>query len=179
MNKYINHFITIIRHKWYVFVECCKMGIPLRGITHDLSKFSPAEFISSARYFQGNRSPIEAERETVGYSYAYCHHKGKNRHHWQYWLDTVGTDENGAIRLVPLPVPEKYVKEMYCDMVGAARAYGGLTTAESYYLSKRHEMLFHPETKAKLEKLLGAEPADNGPAFSPAPIRNNAKETCL
>ncbi|MCL1829321.1 MAG: DUF5662 family protein [Oscillospiraceae bacterium] len=149
------HFKTILKHKWYVFIECCKMGIPLRGLTHDLSKFSPAEFIPSARYFQGNRSPIEAERETVGYSRAWLNHKSKNKHHWQYWLDNGGTDKNGAVKWTPVPMPDKYIKEMYCDMVGAAKAYGGVTSAKGYYLSKRSGWLVHPETKDKFERMLG------------------------
>jgi len=155
MTKCWKHFKTIVRHKWFVFVECCKMGIPWQGIVHDLSKFSLAEFVPSAKYFQGNRSPIEAEREAVGYSYAWRHHKGVNRHHWQWYIDNDGVDENGVIKWNPAPMPDKYIKEMYCDMVGAGKAYGGKISVKDYYLSKRHEWLLHPETKAKFERMLG------------------------
>ena len=165
------HFRTICRHKWYVFIECCKMGIVWQGIVHDLSKFGPAEFAPSARYFQGSRSPIEAEREAVGYSYAWRHHKGRNRHHWQWYVDNDGVDENGDIKWNPAPMPDKYVKEMYCDMVGAGKAYGG-GSVKDYYLSKRHEWLLHPETKAKFEKMLGiteTEQRNKKPALPDAP----------
>jgi hypothetical protein len=157
MIKCWKHFKTIIRHKWFVFVECCKMGIPWQGIVHDLSKFSLAEFLPSAKYFQGNRSPIEAEKIEKEYSYAWLHHKGVNRHHWQWYIDNDGVDENGIIKWYPAPMPDKYIKEMYCDMVGAGKAYGGAIPIKDYYLSKRHEWLLHPETKIKFERMLGIE----------------------
>ena len=131
------------------------MGIPWQGVIHDLSKLGYREFFSSAKYFQGDRTPIEAEREAVGYSYAWRNHKGKNRHHWQWYIDNDGVDEHGVIKWNAAPMPDKYIKEMYCDMVGAGRAYGGEASPVKYYLSKRHEWLLHPETKEKFEKMLG------------------------
>jgi len=131
------------------------MSIYWQGITHDLSKLSFREFVPSAKYFQGKRTPIEAEREAVGYSYAWRFHKGKNLHHWQWYIDNDGVDENGNIKWNPAPMPDKYIKEMYCDMVGAGKAYKGGTTIQEYYLKVQHEWLLHPETKIKFEKLLG------------------------
>ena len=86
-NVYLKHFRTVCKHKWYVFKECAACGLIWQGIIHDLSKFGITEFASSAKYFQGDRSPIEAEKETVGYSLAWLHHKGHNKHHWEYWTD--------------------------------------------------------------------------------------------
>ena len=118
MSKYWRHFKTICRHKWYVMKECFACGIPVQGILHDLSKFGFTEFVSSAKYFQGNRSPIEAEKETTGYSKAWLHHKGHNKHHWEYWTDF---DNDGNVTTVEIPI--KYVIEMVCDWIGAGKAY--------------------------------------------------------
>ena len=85
--KWLNHFKTITHHKKLVMEHCFKVGLYYQGITHDLSKFSPVEFLAGARYFQGNRSPNEAERAAKGYSSAWLHHKGRNKHHLEYWID--------------------------------------------------------------------------------------------
>ncbi|MEE0928097.1 MAG: DUF5662 family protein, partial [Acutalibacteraceae bacterium] len=74
----IKHFLTVSKHRNKVMVHCMRAGIPMRGLLHDLSKFSPTEFIAGAKYFQGNRSPNEMERELFGYSAAWLHHKGRN-----------------------------------------------------------------------------------------------------
>lgn len=112
MNKYLKYFKTICIHKWYVFIECCKQGIIWQGIIHDMSKFSPSEFIASARYFNGDKNDRE-------YQYAWIHHKNHNKHHWQYWVDI--DSETGEFILPNIPI--KYMKEMYADMVGASKTY--------------------------------------------------------
>ena len=94
ISNIFKHFNTVIKHKGYVFIYSCKAGIPYRGIVHDLSKFSPTEFFESAKYFQGNRSPIAEAKRVNGYSKAWLHHKGRNKHHWQYWYDV--TAKNGG-----------------------------------------------------------------------------------
>lgn len=152
MSKAWKHFKTIMKHKYYVFIECCKMGIPLQGLLHDLSKFSPAEFLPSARYFQGDRSPIDAEVDKIGYSYAWRHHKGRNKHHWQWYI---GFGDGGT--LIPAPMPDKYIKEMYCDLVGAGKTYGGEANPTKYYIQHKQRWVLHPETKKKFEQLLGIQ----------------------
>ena len=147
------HFRTVRLHRRIVFYQCAKCGYFWRGLIHDLSKFSPVEFLPSAKYFQGNRSPIEAEKAVVGYSAAWLHHKGHNPHHWEYWTDF---DENG--RVVPCKIPYKYVVEMVCDWVGASIAYGKgewLPNAPlNYYNSVRKGRHFHPETEKLILKFL-------------------------
>lgn len=142
----IAHFNTIMRHKWYVFKECVGCGIPWQGIIHDVSKFSFAEFASSARYFQGNRSPIEAEKECNGYSKAWLHHKGRNKHHWEYWTDF---DDNGNV--IANKIPYKYVVEMICDWIGAGKAYDKCDWNKmrplQYYQKVRKGRHFHEETE--------------------------------
>ena len=118
MNKYIEHFKTVAKHKYYVFKQCAGCGLYWQGLIHDLSKLTPAEFFPSARYFQGNRSPIEAEKEDIGYSAAWLHHKGHNKHHWEYWVDF-----NKSAQPIPAEIPLKYVVEMICDFIGAGMAY--------------------------------------------------------
>ena len=116
-SKIIKHTSLIFRHKWRVFLNCARCGLLWRGIVHDLSKFSPTEFFESARYFQGNRSPIGACRRDTGKSHAWLHHKGRNKHHLEYWLD-----EDCEIQ--PL-MPYKYAVECVCDKLAATRTYLG------------------------------------------------------
>lgn len=146
MSAISKHFKTVCRHKWYVFKECAGCGIAWQGITHDLSKFGLAEFIPSARHFQGNRSPIEAEKESLGYSMAWLHHKGCNKHHWEYW-----TDYNDKGEVVANKIPYKYVVEMICDWIGAGKAYskGEWNQSEplAYYNKVRAGRHFHPITE--------------------------------
>ena len=79
----IRHFRTITRHRHKVIANCFRAGIGWQGLFHDLSKYSPTEFWPGARYYQGTRSPNEIEREKYGYSPAWLHHKGRNRHHFE------------------------------------------------------------------------------------------------
>lgn len=115
--KALKHLKTILRHKYWVGKYCFKAGIPVQGIIHDLSKFSSTEFVESVKYYQGNRSPIDACKEANGYSMAWMHHKGRNPHHYEYWQDNF---DNGG---KPLIMPYKYAIEMLCDYMGAGRAY--------------------------------------------------------
>ena len=85
--KWIQHLRTINHHKWLVMKYCFRAGLYKQGILHDLSKYSPVEFLVGAKYFQGNQSPNNAERFDKGYSSAWLHHKGKNKHHLEYWID--------------------------------------------------------------------------------------------
>lgn len=153
MNKYLAHFCTICRHKWIVFKLMYKCGYPWQGLMHDMSKFSPVEFFSSARYFQGNKSPIEAEKAALGYSLAWAHHKGHNPHHWEYWVDF---DGNGDPQ--PYAIPHRYVIEMVCDYVAAGMVYSKKewTQDEPFEYFKQHEFErhYHPFTKMVLQGFL-------------------------
>lgn len=94
MNKFKEHFKTVCNHKKYVFVNCLVAGMPVRGLLHDISKFSPTEFLESVKYYQGHRSPIDACKEVNGYSKAWMHHKGRNKHHYEYWQDILIMEES-------------------------------------------------------------------------------------
>lgn len=154
MNKYLKHFKTITKHKYYVMKFCFKCGYYKRGLLHDLSKYGKTEFISSAKYFQGNRSPIDAEKEAIGYSLAWQHHKGHNPHHWEYWIDNIGTYKN-----TPCKIPYEYVIEMICDWLSAGIVYSKQKVdfkqpykePLKYYMAHLSERIFHPETKELIE----------------------------
>ncbi len=115
------HLKTITKHRNKVIVNCFKAGIFFQGLKHDLSKYSPVEFFKGAKYYQGTRSPNEKERELFGYSSAWLHHKGRNKHHFEYWVDV-----NPKTKLYePVEMPVKYVAEMFCDRVAASKIYKG------------------------------------------------------
>ena len=147
------HFKTITKHKLIVGRECIACGQIRLGILHDLSKYSPTEFLPSARYFQGDRSPIEKEKATKGYSIAWQHHKGHNPHHWEYWTDF---DSSGQI--IAIKVPYKYVVEMVCDWIGAGKVYSKETWAQdepwNYYQRVRSGRHFHRDTEHLIELFL-------------------------
>ena len=148
------HFRTITRHRHKVIAHCFKAGIGWQGLFHDLSKYSPTEFWKGARYYQGQRSPNEAEREDIGYSLAWMHHKGRNRHHFEYWVDVNPKTK----RYEPVEMPVNFLIEMFCDRVAACKTYQGDKYDDSkpleYYQWGKGRHLMHEETDAFLEKLL-------------------------
>ena len=148
------HFCTITRHRHQVIRHCRRAGILWQGLRHDLSKYSPTEFMPGARYYLGTRSPNEGERQDKGYSLAWIHHKGRNRHHFEYWTDYVPRTRG----LQPVPMPARYVAEMFCDRVAASKIYLGDQYTEdaplAYFLRGKPGRVIHPETSAQLEELL-------------------------
>ena len=115
----IKHFITVTRHRNKVISHCFKAGIGWQGLFHDLSKYSFEEFIPGAKYYLGTRSPNEKERELLGYSLAWMHHKGRNKHHFEYWVDI----NPATHRYEPVEMPLRYVTEMLCDRIAASKKY--------------------------------------------------------
>lgn len=150
----IGHFRTITKHRHAVIRHCFKAGIPFRGLLHDLSKYSPAEFIPGAKYYTGTKSPNEGERDAYGYSRAWLHHKGRNRHHFEYWSDYNKIEK----RVMPVKMPLKFAVEMFCDRVAASKIYQGENYTEThpleYYSRAKTQRFIHPETAAFLEGLL-------------------------
>ena len=152
--KVWKHFKTITRHKWLVMCGCFRVGLIRQGLTHDLSKYAPTEFFTGARYFQGDRSPNAAEREEKGYSEAWMHHKGRNRHHYEYWTDM--SRQTGRYESVPMP--RKYLVEMVMDRRAACMVYQGKNytdgSALAYFDKSREKVLMHPQTRQELAFLL-------------------------
>lgn len=152
--RFFGHIKTVATHKHYVFIHCVKAGIPWRGLVHDLSKFSPSEFIPGVKYYTGKRSPNEGERAAYGHSLAWMHHKGRNKHHNEYW-----TDYDPETKLVrPVEMPVKYVKEMFCDRVAASKTYKKSEYKNSdpieYFRGRKEHRDIHPETANLIESLL-------------------------
>lgn len=150
-----SHFKTITQHRHAVIRNCRRAGILLQGLFHDLSKYSPSEFIPGAMHYQGTRSPNEGERDEYGFSYAWMHHKGRNKHHFEYWIDN---KPDGDRRMAGVKMPVKYVVEMFCDRIAACRVYNGdkYTDADAYeYYERSHgHYMIHPETDKLLRRLL-------------------------
>ena len=148
------HFKTITHHRWLVRGGCFRVGLYWQGLTHDLSKYTPTEFSVGARYYQGNRSPNGAEREAKGYSEAWMHHKGRNRHHFEYWNDM----NRETKRYESIPMPRKYLAEMVMDRIAACKVYQGRAYTDSsaleYYLKSIDRKLMHPQTQRELEHIL-------------------------
>lgn len=173
--KGIHHFITITKHRHCVIANCFRAGIPIQGLLHDLSKYSPTEFREGIMYYQGTRSPNEGAREENGYSLAWMHHKGRNKHHFEYWTDYSKVSHMPE----PVPMPYKYVAEMFCDRVAASKIYQGSKytdkSALEYYTDRRKMRRIHPQTAAELEILLNML-ADKGEDYTFRYIRTKLKE---
>ena len=156
--KFLAHLHTITHHKLLVLEGCWKVGLYRQGLLHDLSKFGPTEFFVGARYYQGNRSPNNAEREDIGYSTSWLHHKGRNRHHFEYWVDYNLRGKQGESPLIPVKIPGRYVVEMLMDRIAACKTYLGDSytddAALKYFNRGRDIQFMHPESSALLEKLL-------------------------
>ena len=148
------HFKTITKHKLLVMDGCFKVGLYRQGLTHDLSKYSPTEFLTGVRFYQGTRSPNSAERDSKGYSEAWMHHKGRNRHHYEYWTDL--SRETGRYESVPMP--RKYLVEMVMDRRAACMTYQGKNYSPAsplnYLMGSRERLLMHPTTRQELEYIL-------------------------
>lgn len=152
--KFINHFKTITRHRHKVIVHCFKARIGFQGLFHDLSKYSPSEFLVGAKHYLGTRSPNDKERELYGYSKAWIHHKGRNKHHFEYWYDyDIKTHE-----IVPVKMPLKYLKEMLCDRIAASKIYKGKDYNEShpleYFHTSKARKYMHKDNADMLEEWL-------------------------
>ncbi len=151
----IRHYRTIHHHKMLVMRYCFRCGLYRQGLLHDLSKLSPVEFLAGAKYWQGSCSPNNAQRQAEGYSAAWLHHKGRNRHHLEYWIDYA---PDGDHKMAGMRMPPRYVAEMICDRIAASRNYLGAdytdAAAWNYYDRSKDHYILHPETRAQLETAL-------------------------
>ena len=149
------HLKTINHHKMLVMKGCFKVGLYCQGILHDLSKYTPTEFFVGVKYFQGDKSPNNIERLEKGYSSAWLHHKGRNKHHMEYWID-YGIKPGEII--VGTRMPDKYVVEMFIDRMSASKNYQKEKytdkSALAYYERGKDHYILHPEVRELLERLL-------------------------
>lgn len=154
MNKFFGHLHTVNKHRAKVMSHCRRAGIGFQGLFHDLSKYSLTEFVPGVKYYQGTRSPNERERELFGYSRAWMHHKGRNKHHFEYWNDlNIETKQYESVKM-----PIRYLKEMFCDRVAASKIYQGKSYTDShpllYFRRGNARSKMHSATADMLEEWL-------------------------
>ena len=154
------HFMTITRHRHLVIKHCKKCGILWQGLRHDLSKYSPTEFWEGIHFYKPDKSPNVGARESNGYSRAWLHHQGRNKHHFEYWLDYNPVSRKKE----PVRMPVRYVVEMFCDRIAASKIYFGKDYDDSkplmYFYKGKGKIFMHPQTAALLERLLKKLEAD-------------------
>jgi hypothetical protein len=157
--KHLRYLRYVLRHKWFVFIACCKLGVPWRGIAHDMSKFAPSEWFPYAEHFYGGNRDIHFGRDKSGYyragdtgdmlfDFAWLYHQKRNPHHWQWWVLPL---DDGGQKI--LPMSDSYRKEMLADWYGAGRALGKPDT-QAWYLANKDKMLLHPDTRQWIEAQL-------------------------
>lgn len=173
------HFKTITTHRRLVRKYCFRLGLYAQGLTHDLSKYSPGEFWRGAKYYLGYRSPNDAERRETGVSLAWLHHKGRNRHHFEYWIDYCLAPD-GAVYFGGCRMPMKYIAEMFCDRIAACRTYLGDAytdaSAYDYFVRSKGGILIHPDTSAEIEEMLRVL-RDEGEDAAFAYVRKRLRES--
>ncbi|WP_455791551.1 DUF5662 family protein [Clostridium butyricum] len=151
----IGHFKTITNHKILVMKTCFKVGLYKQGFLHDLSKYKPVEFVAGIKYYRGDVSPNGIQKLEEGVSTAWLHHKGRNKHHFEYWIDYGNKLSDG---LQGMKMPSKYVIEMFIDRMSASKNYLGEKytdkSALEYYEERKDYYVIHLESRKFLEFLL-------------------------
>ena len=152
--NFFGHLYTITHHRHLVIKYGFKVGIGFQSLRHDLSKYSLAEFFPGVKYYSGTHSPTQTEREDIGASLAWMHHKGRNKHHHEYWSDFNMYDKG----YTPVEMPIRYVKEMFCDRIAASKVYKKKSytdaSALEYFMGKKHVEKMHPKTAELIESWL-------------------------
>lgn len=164
MKKYFKYLKYVIRHKYYVIIECFKVGLYWRGIMHDMSKFRPSEFIPYARYFNGNYPTEEAcrrarqfqvalgkskEQIKEDFDFAWLKHIHRNKHHWQFWILREDCGKN-----VYMDMDTTTIFEMICDWRGAGKAIHGHDETEEWYLKNKDKMRLSKKTREHVERII-------------------------
>lgn len=142
----IKHLILTFQHKYFVFLFALRLGIPYRGFMHDWSKLSFEELLTSGKYYTGVQSPqIQERNANDNYSKVSVHHVGRNKHHWQYWVDYRG------FNTLVYCIPYVYAVEFVCDSLAASRVYNGKHwergDAYQYFNHYCDKCLMHPSIK--------------------------------
>jgi len=154
--RLFGHLSTVGKHRSLVRKHCFKLGLYRQGLMHDLSKSSFVEFWTGVKFYQGDKSPNFAERKANnGYSYAWLHHKGRNKHHLEYWIDY---DLSDGATMMGLEMPACYLAEMFCDRLAASKTYRGESYKDSdpyeYLMLVKDHYIIHPKTLSELEKMM-------------------------
>ena len=152
--RFFGHLHTINTHRFLVMKTCFRCGMYEQGLLHDLSKYSFTEFWPSVRYFQGDRSPISKEKQLYGYSKCWLHHKGRNKHHWEYWTDRLGS----SIEYSCIEMPFRYMLESVIDRISASKVYKKEKYSQSepydFFMNSKEIHVMHPKTVEQIAFLL-------------------------
>jgi hypothetical protein len=166
MKAHLQYARYVARHKWFVYQEARKLGIPFLGALHDLSKLRPSEWGPYVDYFYGDfPEAVYGDMRNLGlrtksdvsraFDEAWLKHQHANKHHWQHW---VLREDDGGTKV--LPMPHRYRREMLADWRGAGRAITGKDNTAEWYAKNRAQMQLHPDTREWVERMLNVEPAD-------------------
>ena len=144
--KFFKHLWVVIKHKHNVTKYASKLGIFWTGLFHDMTKFTPTEFGLSVKYFHGKKSPTIIERaDNDNFSYLCVAHTGRNKHHWQYWVDYTNHD------IIVNRIPYKRSLEYVADVLSASRVYNPKNftpnVAYEYFYNHSRFYMMHPATK--------------------------------
>lgn len=153
MKKHWLYFKYVVRHKYFVFVACRQTGVSLwRALIHDWTKFLPCEWFGYVNSFYGGYSwKDRPDGVKVAFNSAWNHHQKSNKHHWQYWILTNDSDNP---KHKPLPIPEKYIREMVADWWGAGRAIKGKWGAYEWYCENRNQIMLNDKSRERIERVL-------------------------
>ena len=152
--KHLRYLVYVLRHKWYVFIECAKLGIVWQGIIHDWSKFLPTEWFPYVDFFFGKYAWVRGSNQRPPkdiddkFDLAWLHHQHCNPHHWQWWIRH---GDDGSTRVFPMS--PRFRMEMLADWRGAGKAQGKSDT-RGFYIANKDRMTLHPETREWIEKQL-------------------------
>lgn len=151
MSAHLRYASYVARHKWFVFVAGRRTKAPLwRLIVHDWSKLTRAEWSPYVRrFFAGRSGALDKSADPDEFHRAWTHHWHVNAHHWEHWLVF---DDSNALR--PLPMPEKFAREMVADWMGAGRAITGRWEVAEWYGKNRDRILLHDDTRALVVALV-------------------------
>jgi hypothetical protein len=156
MMQYLHYLFYLLKHKFWVFYYSCKLGIPVRGLLHDLSKFRPDEFFPYANNWfdrKGKIKKLNYDDKSTAFGIAWGKHQRRNEHHWQYWVIEGKSPCGKARRSLANPMPEPVAKEMLADWCGAARAKKQ-PNVRKWYQEHKDEMTLHLRTRRYIEFLL-------------------------
>lgn len=151
MIPHLRYAWVVARHKCFVLVAGLRVGAPLwRLLVHDFSKMTRAEWGPYVRRFcSGRAGETDKEVDPLEFHRAWTHHWHVNPHHWEYWLRL-----NGECVLKPMPIPEKFAREMVADWMGAGRAYTGHWDVRGWYTANAGRIRLAPETRSFVEALI-------------------------
>ena len=162
-NKHWKYLKYVVRHKYYVFQECRKLGVSFRqALLHDISKFRHDEWEAYAEFFYGDHRNRKRKNNEVDFTddyktnfdYAWNYHLKRNPHHWQYWILHFDSGDMDVLEM-----PDRYRKEMLADWRGAGKAQGR-NDIQAWYLQHGVEMKLHENTRKWIEEQLGVSIAN-------------------